>query len=66
MGVELANTLLKSLEEPPDNTIFILASEQRDALLQTILSRTQSIKLSRLNDQQVINSLLLSKEMKMI
>ena len=61
MGVELANTLLKSLEEPPDNTIFLLACEQRDVLLQTILSRTQSIKLSRLEDQQIINSLLLNK-----
>ncbi len=65
MWPDLANKLLKSLEEPPDNTVFLLASEQRDALLQTILSRTQSIKLTRLNDQQVINSLLLSKEMEM-
>ena len=65
MRPELSNKLLKSLEEPPDNTVFILASEQRDVLFQTILSRTQSIKLTRLNDQQVVNSLLLRKEMEM-
>jgi len=65
MGQDLANKLLKSFEEPPDNTLFILASEQREVLLQTILSRTQSVKLGRLDDQQVINSLLLDKRIDM-
>ena len=65
MGQDLANKLLKSFEEPPDNTLFILASEQREVLLQTILSRTQSVKLGRLDDQQVINSLLLNKSIDM-
>lgn len=65
MGQDLSNKLLKSFEEPPDNTIFILASEAREVLLQTILSRTQSVKLGRLSDQQIINALLLSREMEM-
>ena len=38
-----ANKLLKLLEEPPENTIFILISEQPDTILPTILSRTQMI-----------------------
>jgi DNA polymerase III subunit delta' len=58
LRTDSANKLLKSLEEPPDNTIFILASEQRDVLLPTILSRTQLIKLSRLKDEIVIDALV--------
>lgn len=37
------NKLLKILEEPPANTVFILISENPGALLGTILSRTQRI-----------------------
>jgi DNA polymerase III subunit delta' len=57
MRVEVANKLLKSLEEPPDNTVFILASEQRDQLLQTILSRTQLVKLARLTDDEIAQAI---------
>ncbi|MFT5724948.1 MAG: DNA polymerase-3 subunit delta' [Bacteroidia bacterium] len=35
------NSLLKLIEEPPDNTYFFLISENPDAVLPTILSRTQ-------------------------
>jgi DNA polymerase-3 subunit delta' len=38
-----ANKLLKILEEPPSNTVFLLVSENPEALLGTILSRTQRI-----------------------
>lgn len=41
---EAGNCLLKSLEEPTPRTIFILISLQRDVILPTILSRTQSFK----------------------
>ena len=58
MGPPVANKLLKSIEEPPDNTVFILASEQRDALLQTILSRTQMIKVGRLSDDEIVEVLI--------
>jgi len=58
MNVTVGNKLLKSFEEPPDKTIFILASEQRDALLQTILSRTQLLKVGRLKDDEVKNGLI--------
>ncbi|CAN5384260.1 DNA polymerase III subunit delta' [soil metagenome] len=57
LRIEAANKLLKSLEEPPDNTIFILASEQRDQLLATILSRTQLVKVNRLKDEEVADAL---------
>ena len=41
MNVECSNELLKLLEEPPVQTVFLLVSEEPDALLQTIQSRTQ-------------------------
>ncbi len=42
---EYGNALLKSIEEPPANTLFILVTEQPDQILNTILSRTQMLKL---------------------
>ncbi len=42
-----APKLLKTLEEPPQNTLFFLISYNPDQLLKTILSRTQMIKVSR-------------------
>ncbi len=40
-----ANRLLKILEEPPGNTVFLLVSENAAALLPTILSRTQQLRI---------------------
>ncbi len=40
-----ANALLKVLEEPPNNTVFILVTHQIHRLLPTILSRCQSIAM---------------------
>jgi DNA polymerase III delta prime subunit len=42
---EAQNALLKVLEEPPANTIIIVASETKETLLPTILSRCQLIEL---------------------
>ncbi len=53
MNLTSANKLLKSLEEPPNDTVFIQASEARDQLMTTILSRTQLVKLARLTDEEV-------------
>jgi DNA polymerase-3 subunit delta' len=39
MDAPVANALLKTLEEPPPNTYFLLSSDDRSALLPTILSR---------------------------
>ena len=41
MTVQSANCLLKTLEEPQGNVVFILISESRQRLLDTILSRCQ-------------------------
>ena len=45
MNVECSNKLLKILEEPPTQTIFLLVSEEPDTLLATIQSRTQRFNL---------------------
>lgn len=40
-----APKLLKVLEEPPENTLFLMVSDNKEAILNTILSRTQLLKL---------------------
>lgn len=39
MNVNAANALLKSLEEPPSNTLFLLVSDKQESLPRTIISR---------------------------
>jgi DNA polymerase-3 subunit delta' len=41
LNTEAANTLLKTLEEPPPNLRFVLATEQLTAVLPTVRSRCQ-------------------------
>ncbi len=53
MQPQCANALLKLLEEPFPNTIFILVSNEPDKLLPTIFSRTQRFNLKPLNDEEV-------------
>ena len=48
MHERAANMILKILEEPWEDTIFILVSERPDLLLGTILSRTQEVSVPRL------------------
>ncbi len=43
MNIPAANKLLKILEEPPTETVFLLVSDHPERLLPTILSRTQRI-----------------------
>ncbi len=48
-----ANALLKALEEPPADTVFILTTAAPDALLPTILSRVVRVRVARLSDSVV-------------
>jgi DNA polymerase-3 subunit delta' len=45
MNETTSNKLLKILEEPSPNTVFILVSNQPDDMISTILSRTQQLKI---------------------
>ncbi|CAG1007399.1 MAG: DNA polymerase III subunit delta' [Rhizobiaceae bacterium] len=48
MNVSAANALLKSLEEPPARTVFILIAHSAGRLLPTIRSRCQAVRFSPL------------------
>lgn len=50
---EAANALLKSLEEPPPYTIFILIAWRPEMLLPTIISRSQVINFNYLNEEEL-------------
>ncbi len=58
MNNEAANSLLKILEEPPDQTLFLLVSSQPDKLLPTILSRVQQIPFGRVSDEEIAKVLV--------
>ena len=58
MNVECANKLLKLLEEPPRQTVFIMVCEEPDALLDTIKSRTQRIDIKRIDDAALEQALI--------
>jgi DNA polymerase III subunit delta' len=50
-----ANAFLKTLEEPPARTSFILMSRSREAVLETVLSRCQTLIFRRIPDEELIN-----------
>ncbi len=52
------NKLLKVIEEPPPNTVFILVAENEEHVLPTILSRTQLIKMSILSKDDIAAALV--------
>jgi len=58
-----ANALLKSLEEPPSQTIFLLVCHQPDQLLATILSRTQRVYIPPVAPAALAQHLMQSKGM---
>jgi DNA polymerase-3 subunit delta' len=49
MTTEAANTLLKTLEEPPEGTVIVLTSSRPTALPDTVVSRCQRVPFSRLS-----------------
>ena len=52
------NALLKILEEPTAGTLFLLVAEKPDQIINTVLSRTQLIKIKKLSDREVTESLI--------
>ncbi len=56
------NTLLKLIEEPPENTLFVLVAQSQEQILQTILSRTQIVKIPALIDHDIIDYLVTDEE----
>ena len=60
MNQETANRLLKMVEEPPANTIFIFITHAPEKVLQTIFSRCQSLRVLPLEKEEV-QSVLVEK-----
>ena len=57
LGTE-GNKLLKLIEEPPANTLFLLVAENEEQILTTILSRCQLIKAPLLEDEAITSALV--------
>ncbi len=58
---EAANCLLKTLEEPPGESMVILITSQRASLLPTIISRCQVVEFSPLSSSEISNYLVEKK-----
>ena len=52
------NKLLKLIEEPPANTLFILVAQDEENILTTILSRCQLVKIPRLEINEIEEALI--------
>jgi DNA polymerase-3 subunit delta' len=57
LGTE-GNKLLKLIEEPPPNTLFMLVTENESQVLQTIVSRCQLIKIPALETKEIEEALI--------
>lgn len=51
------NALLKTIEEPPENVVFILATTEPNKVLPTILSRCQRFDFSKVSDADIVSRL---------
>lgn len=51
------NRLLKLIEEPPGNTVFLFVANDQDLIINTILSRLQIVKFPRLQQEAIAHAL---------
>lgn len=58
LNEESANALLKTLEEPLDDTILILTTSQPEVLLPTIISRCQHVRFDSLTAKEIKDALI--------
>jgi DNA polymerase-3 subunit delta' len=52
-----APKILKILEEPPDKSLFLLITESPEKIINTILSRTQTVRFPKLEDEDIAKEL---------
>ncbi len=60
MNAAAANSLLKTLEEPPDNTIIILIARHKETIPQTIVSRSQTLFFQPLGQNEIASYMMLN------
>ena len=58
MNIECANKLLKLIEEPPQQTVFIMVTEEPDKLLETIRSRVQVVDIRKTDNEDIQQALV--------
>ncbi|MDR2810003.1 MAG: DNA polymerase III subunit delta [Tannerellaceae bacterium] len=60
-----ANKLLKIIEEPPENTVVLMVSEEPDMILGTIQSRTQRVNVRAIQTDDMVNALVKNEKMEL-
>lgn len=58
LSTDTANKLLKTLEEPPENTIFLFVSNNIERMLSTVISRVQTLIVPKLDDEVILSTLV--------
>ncbi|MES2565622.1 MAG: DNA polymerase III subunit delta' [Bacteroidota bacterium] len=58
MNASSANKLLKILEEPPEQTLFLLVCNHPDQLLSTIISRVQQVPFYKIETEEIAKGLV--------
>ncbi len=58
MNTACANKLLKLIEEPPKDTLFLLVTEEEENIIQTIRSRCQTLHFPPLNETVIAEGLM--------
>ncbi|MGI6341039.1 MAG: ATP-binding protein [Minisyncoccales bacterium] len=59
MGNDAQNSILKLLEEPPENSILILVTSFKEMILETIKSRVQEINFNKVSRKEIEEYLIL-------
>ncbi|WP_042491698.1 ATP-binding protein [Aequorivita sublithincola] len=62
MNISCANTILKLVEEPTDNTVLILLTEQEEQIITTIRSRCQKLTFPLLSEVDIAENLIIRRE----
>jgi len=57
LTTEAFNALLKTLEEPPTHTLFVLCTTEADKLPETVVSRCTVVKFSKPNLEEMVSKL---------
>ena len=61
LNVSASNKMLKTFEEPPDNTLIFIFAERYELLLPTVRSRAQLVKVDKLNEKDIRDALVAEK-----
>jgi len=55
LNIQASNRLLKIIEEPPENVFFFLVSQNAESVLPTIISRTQIMRIGKMEKSELKN-----------